>query len=105
MEMSKMDNTYTLLVWELVPEDTDLYLIPNEIADQYREYFVAAHNKQINCDDMNDGLRFLNTALGEDTAEENFEDYLGLFVEYKQKKSVPLTNQLITNVYLSGFVL
>lgn len=56
---------YTLLVWQEIPEDTKTYLIPNEAIDSngFWDLMKTAHDKVINGDEMNDGLRFLNAAL------------------------------------------
>lgn len=96
--------SHTLLVWETVPEDTDLYLIPNEVANKFQVYLEQAHHRFINCDNMNDGMKFLNTALGDEAPEEGFEEHLGVLREYKCDKQ-PILDKTITAVYLSGFVL
>lgn len=97
--------SHTLLVWETIPEETDFYLIPNEVAQKYEEYLKQAHHRFINCDNMNDGLKFLNTALGDEEPEEGFEEHLGALREYKCDHKKPLLDKHITAVYLSGFVL
>lgn len=68
---------HTLLIWQEVPENTRLFLIPNEVADKFREYLTEAQNRLINSDVMNNGMRFLNTALYEFDAEDGFEEHLG----------------------------
>lgn len=56
--------TYTLLIWENVPEDTKLYVVPNdEITDEQRRYLNEADGKIIGYADMCKGLEFLNAAL------------------------------------------
>lgn len=97
--------SYTLLVWETIPEETDFYLIPNEVADKYRSYLEQAHHKFINAQEMNEGMAFLNTALGDEMAEEGFCHELGTFREYKVDHHKPILDKNITAVYLSGFVL
>jgi len=99
--------TYSLLVWEIIPEDTEFYLIPNEVLDsnEYRQYLEQAHFTYINVDEYNEGLKFLNTALAskkDGIAEEGFEEYLGCFTQYKKDNDKPLKS-IITTVYLSGF--
>jgi hypothetical protein len=101
---------YTLLIWQTLPESTDLYLIPNDkLSEEQFKYLHEAQNKMINADDMNDGLRFLNTALAENYAEEGFDKYKGCLREYKwEDNSEAITDRpwiVITNVFLSGFVL
>lgn len=95
----------TLLVWEEVPENTRMFLIPDEVAQKHRDFLDEAHNCLINQDEMNDGLRFLNTALSNETPEKGFEEYQGIFKEYEVKLGSPLRDQNITAVYFSGFVL
>lgn len=100
--------SFTLLIWEIVPENTELYYIPNgKISAKQFEYLHQAQNKIINVDEYNDGLRFLNTALGKESAEEGFEEYLGCFAEYKwEDKDEAITDRdPITNVFLSGFAM
>lgn len=97
--------THTLLIWEMIPEETRLYLIPDEVAEKYTKYLKEAHNHLINRDKMNDGLRFLNTALGTEDPEKGFEDSVGVFAAYKVDKQYALTDQHITAVYHSGFIL
>jgi hypothetical protein len=102
--------SYTLLIFECIPERTELYYIPNDkISAKQFEYLHQAQDKFINVDEMNDGLRFLNTALDEsgEIAEEGFEEYKGCFAEYKwEDKSEAITDRdPITNVFLSGFAL
>ena|SRR5271165_1990528 len=102
--------THTLLIWQLLPEETVLYLIPNDkLSEEQFEYLEQAQNKMLNASHMNDGLRFLNTALCEDYAEKGFEKYRGCLREYKwEDNSEAITDRpdiSITNVFLSGFVL
>jgi hypothetical protein len=100
----------TLLIWEEVPETTKLYVIPNQVADEYRPHFDDAHNHMINQQgwENNNGLLFLNTALSDapdGIAEKGFEQYLGIFAKYKVSIDSPLKDQNITAVYHSGFLL
>lgn len=105
---------FTLLIWEVVPEATELYLIPNDVADKYRNFLNQAHNRMINSDNMNDGMNFLNAALCESASDNGLEEpwiqHTGVFAKYKQDfKQHPIhimnADSLITSVYLSGFVL
>lgn len=98
---------YTLLVWELVPEETQMFLIPNEVAIKYEGFLRNAHGHLINAVDCDKypGLKFLNTALGDEYAEPGFEEHLGVFRQYKVNMKEPLVNQHITAVYFSGFIL
>lgn len=106
--------SYVLLVWEEIPDDMRLYLIPQEEADKHEKYLKQAHNRFINSDDMNDGMRFLDTVLAkqeDDVPESGFEQYLGIWCNYNwyaratNKHTSPITNHTITAVYVSGFYL
>lgn len=63
--------TYTLLIWEEIPENTSLYLIPNNILSEEQAALLKdANGKVINCNDQCDSLDFLNVAL----VEEKYKD-------------------------------
>lgn len=97
---------YALLIWEMMPEETRLYLIPEMEAEVYEDYLRQANGRFINADEMNDGMKFLNTALMESTeeCEEGFEQWQGFFLPYRVESDEPI-KQDIYAVYLSGFVL
>lgn len=100
--------TYTLLVWEEIPENTKMFMIPNEIADKYRNYLEEAHNRYINIDETNDGMNFLNYALAKEKWAEGYpmEEHTGVFADYEVNfKNNPISNVQITFVYHSGFCL
>jgi hypothetical protein len=106
----KSENTFTLLVWEVLPEDTHFYLIPNSVADEYRHCLEQAHNRFLNCNEENEGMLFLNVALIEDPADAvdmAFKQYAAIFAPYKQEvhHDKPIIDTYITHVYLSGFAL
>lgn len=98
----------TLLIWEEVPETIKLYVIPNDVAEQYLTHLEQAHQKYINTEgwDSNTGLLFLNTALIEDDtpAEVGFEQYAGVLNQYKVNSDKPLQAN-ISRVFVSGFML
>lgn len=106
--MESLD-TYTLIIWEEVPEDTKLFLIPNkDISYEHFVFMKMAHGKLINSDEMNDGLKFLNVALAdpEYCYDEDMKKYAGIFCAYQVDKSHPvLQNTNISKVYFSGFIL
>lgn len=100
----------TLLIWEEIPEETKLYVIPNEVADKFKHYLAKAQGNFINGRDWetNEGLKFLNTALSEEddsVPEPGFEEHKGIFAQYKTRIHTPLTEQHITAVYHTGFLL
>jgi len=121
--------SYTLLIWEMVPEETYLYLIPNDqISEEQWALMKQANRKLMNCNDLNEGMTFLNTAL---TPEEHINDdsyfddgytrmsdgsmqlkrepakkeWRCIYAKYKQADDSLLENTNITRVVLSGFVL
>lgn len=118
--------TYTVLIWEWIPESMQIYLIPDdEINDDMRTLLKMAHGYHINgnadCSE-NDGLAFLNVALLEKTeqsltdhANEKYIEHLGIFTKhlaYNNKDSGevdPLQNisspALISQIICSGFYL
>jgi hypothetical protein len=100
--------TMSLLIWETVPEKTDLYLIPNHIATQYRNLLEMAHGKFINSDEMNEGMEFLNAALcsKEEYVDEEQKQYACIFHPYLWGNAHPIGDGVhITHVYLTGFIL
>ena len=99
-----------LLIWEEVPESTKLYVIPEKEAAEYSLYLEMAHNKIINCDEMNDGLTFLLVALAENEescgkVEEKFKPFIGCLRGFLVDGKYPLSGMFIQTVYRSGFML
>ena len=110
--MSNDTRPSTLLIWEQIPETTDLFLIPNDDIERngWRKRLEEAHGLFLNSDESNEGLDFLNLAvLDEDSryveSKEHLNQYMCLFNKYKQNTIRPLTNVEITHVYRSGFML
>jgi hypothetical protein len=114
--MAKTTGKTTLLIWEEVPENTKLYLIPNEIVEKYKEHLDQAHGHMINEEgwDENPGLKVLSAALmGDDEGEvdEGFEEFRGVFTEYLAHDTSagepikPLTDVNVTAIYFSGFMM
>jgi hypothetical protein len=109
---SSIEGTFTLLIYEEVPENTNLYLIPNEVANSYRGHLREAHGRYINADQSNDGMQFLSNALGEPRdSDEHWKDIAGVLREYKVAKqdkdgNMPqITGVVVTDVCISGFIL
>lgn len=101
---------YVLLVWEEIPEDRKLYVIPREVADKFTAYLEEAHNHFINIGDWadNKGLKFLNTAIDDyegNPDEPGFEEYRGIFAQYKHPPDAPIKGKTIEAVYLAGWVM
>ena len=100
--------TYSLLIWELIPEDTVMYLIPNEEADKIRHHLDQAHRQIINVSDMNEGLEFLNIETCDQVtdADSSLPKREGILVQYKHDYSkAALPDVAVTYVYHSGFYL
>lgn len=108
--------TFTLLVYSNIPEDTNLYLIPNsDITDEQLSFLKEAHNKLVNGDDNNTGMEFLMAALTKENNRQYFdesipEEWRCVWTKHEVNKEVYLnpTNLLggvITQVFVSGFIL
>lgn len=94
--------SHSLLIWEEVPENTKLYLIPNdEIETDERVHLQAAHGYFINLSnqpkDAELALEVINQMLDGDWAK-----YLVYNVGADEKR--PEIVGTITNVYLCGFI-
>ncbi len=92
---------YVLLIWQIVPEDIELYLIPlSEIDDgEFLVYFEQIDHKYQNMDnsmEVDDALNWISTWL-----ENNGETY----VVGKNKLFTLTASQHISQVITSGFLL
>lgn len=99
--------TYTLIIWQLIPEDCKLYLVPNElISPEHAQLIAEANGKLINADDDCDGLLFLNAAFSEEQFDEDlqFHEQCGVYVDL-EVDALSIKNVKITSVCLAGFVL
>ena len=100
----------TLVIWEQIPETTDLFLIPNsEIDDEMRGIMQRAHGKLINADeDVEDALK-LNAAFSPKNEKYPVDDeylpYWGRFAQYRAEENGPIQNTHVTHIYMSGWVL
>lgn len=101
--------TYSLLIWELIPEDTTMYLIPNDEADKIRHHLDQAHRCIINVSDMNPGLEFLNLELSASVSDvdSNLPEREGILIQYRWKYETGYlpVGIVVTHVYHSGFYL
>lgn len=105
--------SHTLLIWEMVPEETRMYLIPNVVlTEEHIAFLNEAQGHMISGTDAtdNNGLQFLNQALSDEEWVDGFEQYRGLFRKYEvptdENNRLPaLVNQTITRVYFAGFIL
>ena len=104
---------FALLVWQLIPENANYYLIPEELEIKFRDKLMLAQGKFINIDKMNDGLEFLNAALASDSDETdkykkgcygNNACHTGVLTQFKKEMTTNMP--LIANIYAvyeSGF--
>jgi len=98
----------TLLIWEKNPESLTFYLIPNEVADKYRNFLAQAHNTHIGSGTENEGTHFVSNAIAEgeyEPYEGSNEAHHGLLKSYKLEGSDPIMGVHITSVYHTGFLL
>ena len=114
MATKKRDNTYTLLIWEMVPDSTMLALIPNEdLTSDDIDTLRAAHGHYINTDVSavaGDALDAINNALcknpqslSEDHPEGSY--WAMKFKDYLVDAKDPVEGKVVTRVVLCGFVL
>jgi hypothetical protein len=99
--------TYTLIIWQEIPENCKLYLVPNElITPEHAQLIAEANGKIINADDDCDGLLFLNAAISEVQFDEDlqFHEQCGLYVNL-EVDALSIKNVKITSVCLTGFLL
>ena|ERR1019366_1375822 len=106
----------TLLIWELLHEETCLYLIPDcVITEEMRALMRIANNSFSGAygeDAAREGLDFLTYALiPEDEADDGIfpDNYPGewksIFAMYKVENNPMIENSEITSVCVSGIVL
>ena len=89
----------TLLVFELVPEESEFYLIPSDIAEKHKDVLDDMHGKFINCHDPCPSLDFLSEMIfGED----------GISGEWRKKYKVNVAKPFpcnVNQVVITGFML
>jgi len=99
-------NTFTVVVWEEIPENTTLYLIPNEIINNnIRDVLRMAHGHFVNQTDSEEGeyaALKLSDAFGEKESASDPE-WGGKFKEYKFDGAIE--NKTVTHIYVSGFLM
>lgn len=103
--MNLMSQTYTLLIWENIPEETKFYVIPAEVADPFNDLLAQAHNKFSGTDDDNPGLLFVLSAINEYCDDYHYVDQRGIFSQFLVPTETPIDGKLITKVYLTGLIL
>lgn len=97
----KAVQTYTLLIWEQVPETAVYFLIPDDVAQKCRDVLEKAHGHYANTTEENAEVNVLNLALSKADA-----DTVPLSLAHYQWKEVgPIRGVTITHVYVAGFYL
>ena len=107
--------TFTLLIWEEVPETTKVVLIPNETLDEGdRAVLRTAHGHLINSvgltPEQNRALDCLNNALCLK------EEYLGpehpvgtrwamRWKDFIHDQKTPIEGKMISAAYIAGFIM
>jgi hypothetical protein len=118
---------YTLLIYELIPEETRMYAIPNQhITPEYRSILEQSHGAVANAGELTEeedaANRRIQVMIGSSGNEEDYvryspEDFLeafgvsveehkrlnSLFLPFKIDHTKPITQGPITNVYWTGF--
>lgn len=114
-EASFKQETFTLIIWEEVPEETSLYLIPDSILNnEDREVLKVSHGNYINhtksTDEQEKALDCLSNAfcrepkyLGEDHPVGS--RWAMRFIDYKLEGDALEINKYITKVIRCGFLL
>jgi hypothetical protein len=113
-----MSETYSLLVWEEIPDRTRFVLIPNSwMTEEKRKIFQIAANHHINSTDttpeQEQALNHINLGLEKDYVSNDVDDYYsyvprewhGALHKWVLDDSGSIENTHITHVYRSGFFL
>jgi len=108
-------STFTLLIWEEVPENVSLYLIPNDdLTPEDVGILHKAHNNYINSVHTvaraGHALDAISNALCENPKYLGDEHPIGsryacAWGKYKQSPDLPIQNTMITSVIRCGFLL
>lgn len=96
---SDKQKTHTLLLWHEFPENVHLYLLPNEVADKYRETLEQAQGKYANTRGENSATSTLINLIYPIGAAEKSE-----WQQYQLLEDV-IKDVCITYVYTSGMAL
>lgn len=96
----------TLLIWEEIPEKTRFFVLENLTQTDY-EALSSAHGKVINCDEENDGMKYLSSSLTPDAKKEEY----GVDLSYPDWSVFEIKIEKLSNagpwdrVFWSGFAL
>jgi len=113
--MSASTLTYTLLIWEEIPESIKLVLIPNDVLGKNDlKIFRQVHGKYINStetskadekalDRINNALCSVPEHLGKDHPIGS--KWAMRFKDYIRPNEVPIEDENITRVFRMGFFL
>lgn len=106
--------TYTVIVWEQIPEELDVYVVPNStLLVQERELLAHAHMKYGNMVGLSPDAEIALMALlaafcekAEHLPDEHPEGstWALRFVKYKQE-ALEVDNKIITAIIQTGWIL
>lgn len=96
-----------LVIYELVPEDTKFYLVPEEVYAKVAKDIDHLHDKMINGDEFEPQMDTLMHVVAKEEHVETVTPYTALFVPYELElengKPIDATN--ITKVVHTGILL
>lgn len=111
---------YTLLIYEMVPEELFIYLIPNEvITERDRAFLNQAHRNMMNGRDEEEiakACHFVSAAIADPAFKEDFLDFandVGRFGQYNVHDSgdvsdtgasIVIGDQVVPNVQITSIV-
>lgn len=104
-----------LVVYQNVPESTELFLIPNSVWDEHKEKISLCNNRLLNTrqqKNVQDALEWLNAATQPTEYVDSYDDGLkqavGLFMPWKLELSDGQPFEVaktVTHVVVTGIVL
>jgi hypothetical protein len=107
--------THTLIIFEQVPESTQLYLVPDsEIDEEHRKVLRTAHGNLVNTVDLEleeeDAINCISSILckTEDhlaEAHPKGSRWAMHWAKYEKQVDEPLEGLSVSNVYWTGWVL
>lgn len=104
-----MNQVYTMLIWESYPEETFLYLIPEEAVTEFQRRMLRdAHGHWLNTVGCPEAPRHVwNFITEEDHVEDagTPPDLIGSWAQFMVTSSDPLEQTHIAHVYSSGIAL
>ena len=98
--------SYSLLIYEEVPENTRLFIIPNEkITDEQQAVLEACHNKFVNQDDQTEEMDVLAELICKEKKHcRKGATHACQWAGYEHSNDQPL-KYTVTRIFISGFIL